>query len=131
MTDDQIQTLETYRGVGIEADQPRERIDFVVKPAIDAVVAEGDAHRLANIAADVSWPPEARLLAAAKIEAIFEMAAESRETRPKLDLTYVRACVAGLGSITWRSPWHYASLLDHPSPSGEPGAVPREKPLKD
>jgi hypothetical protein len=125
---DAIPIVETYRGVGIHDAQPRRRIEEVVKPAIDVVLALEDVHALARIAEDVSRPPEARLLAAAKVEAAFSLAAEARWTRPLIDLARVKACVAGLGSQNWRDPWFYTSLLDS-SPAGPELRVRRETPL--
>jgi hypothetical protein len=115
-----------HRGVKIHAGQSRERIERVVKPEIDAVLAMGDAAALAGFAADCANAPEARLLTAAKVEAAFALAAEGRENRPRgVDLERVAASVAGLASVGWRSPTHYASDLDVHTER----AVPREVPL--
>lgn len=115
---DRIPIVETYRGVGIHDQQPRDRIDGVVKPAIDRVLGIGDVKRLADYAADTGNPPEARLLASARVEAMWELAAESRESRPEIDLAVVKASVAGLQSTRWRSSQYYGSLLDR---SDQPG----------
>lgn len=53
-----------------------------------------------------------RLLASARVEAMWELAAESRELRPNIDLVVVRASVAGLQSVRWRSYQYYGGLLD-------------------
>ncbi|MGH7116225.1 MAG: hypothetical protein ACREE9_17250, partial [Stellaceae bacterium] len=130
MSDDAIPTVEIYRGVGIQDRQPAERIVRVVKPAIDHVhdkLADPDA--LLRYARDPSRPPEARLLAVARIEAIFELAIERRETRPAIDLDLARAAVAGLDSQAWRSPTHYCSDLDVITAPG-PQPVRREVPLE-
>ena len=49
--------LETYRGVGIHDFQPTERIDTVVKPAIDQVLALDGINELLAIAGDTYRPP--------------------------------------------------------------------------
>ena len=127
--EDRIPIVETYRGVGIHDQQPRERIDGVVKPAIDRVLGIGDVKRLADYAADTGNPPEARLLASARVEAMWELAAESRELRPDINLAVVRGSVAGLQSIRWRSPRYYGSLLDKPDGPGQRRQVKRETAL--
>jgi hypothetical protein len=123
--DDSIPVVEICRGIGIENCQPRERIELVVKPAIDRVHAMGDPDLLAAYAADADNPPEARLFAAAKLEVELEIAMAERRLRPVASLEQIRASVAGLGSRRWRSPWLYASLLD------PDGGVEREEPLSD
>ena len=110
--------IETHRGVGIHDFQTPERIESVVKPAIDAVHAMTGANALFQYARSPMHPPEARLLAAAKLEAMFELAAEHRETRPDIDVDLVRAVVAGLESLDWTDPQCFASLCDVP-PAGE------------
>ena len=115
-----IAIVKIYRGVGIHDCQPRERIEGMVKPAIDAVHKLTSAKRLASYCEDVTRPPEARLFAAAKVEAMFEVATDARTPRPDVDLERVQACVAGLSSRGWRSPQHYGSILDPPPPPGAP-----------
>lgn len=122
---DRIPIVETYRGVGIHDQQPRDRIDGVVKPAIDRVLGIGDVKRLADYAADTGNPPEARLLASARVEAMWELAAESREQRPDIDMAVVKASVAGLQSMRWRSSQYYGSLLDKRDGPGHRRQVPR------
>jgi hypothetical protein len=123
---DSIPIVETYRGIGIEDHQPSERIERIVRPAIDRIHATAGVHELFDYASDSGNPPEARLFAAAKIEATFAVAAEDRRVRPDVDLELVRAVVAGLNSECWRSRTHHASLLCN---SGH--AVEREEPLPD
>jgi hypothetical protein len=60
------------------------------------------------------------LLAAARAEALWELAAERREIRPDLDLRRLRASVAACDSAKWRSPTHFCSDLDN-----NDNAVPR------
>jgi hypothetical protein len=124
MNDGAIPIVEVYRGVGIEDQQSPERIE-TVKRAIDRVHATDDPEQLAAYADDAWNPPEARLLAAAKCEAVFEISTEERRLRPSIDMERLRASVAGLGSKKWRSAWHFASLLD------PHGGVEREEPLPD
>jgi len=121
---DSIPAVEIYRGIGIEDRQPLERIQLIVKPAIDRVHAMGDPDLLAAYAADADNPPEARLFAAAKVEVELEIAMAERRLRPVTSLEQIRASVAGLGSRRWRDPDRYCSLLEH-------GGVEREEPLPD
>jgi hypothetical protein len=119
--DDRIPIVETYRGVGIHNEQSRQRVASVVKPSVDRVHEEDNPDRLLEIARNVQEPPEARLFAAAKIEAAFELAADERRVRPNVDLTVLKATVAGLNSQGWRDPARFCSLFDGP------GAVERPK----
>ena len=121
-----VPIAEHYRGVPVHADQPRRRIERVVKREIDDVLDEiNDIDELLAYCRDASHCPEARLLACAKIEAHWSLAAEERRVRPDGDaLGVARACTAGLNSIIWRSPWAYCCLADNHV------AVKREKPLR-
>jgi hypothetical protein len=119
----QIPTVATHRGVGIHDHQTPARIR-VVKAAIDRVAWMSDILELADFAADPQQPPEARLFAASKVEVEYELAAEERRNRPLVDLDRVRATVAGLDSVEWRSPVVYGTDL-------EGGGVEREEPLPD
>jgi hypothetical protein len=121
---DEISTIETYRGVGIHDNQPQSRIEGVVKPEIDRVHAMRDAPALFAFACAPLNCPEARLLAAARCEAAWELAAENREVRPNVDLVKLRAFVAGLDSAGWRDPYAYTTLLDPRH------AVQRDEPLE-
>jgi hypothetical protein len=113
LSGDNIPVVETYRGVGIHDEQPRERIETVVKPEIDRVIDLGDVRRLFDFASDARNSPEARLLAGMKIEAIWQLKAEAREVRPAgITLENVHAVTAGLNSAGWRSRTHYGTLLD-------------------
>jgi hypothetical protein len=119
--DDAIPIVEVYRGVGIEDQQPPERIKFV-KSEIDRVHRMSGTDELADYAGDPRHPPEARMLAGARAEALWELAGEERRHRP-ISLELLRAATAGLGCRRWRDPDCFASLLD------EPGGVERERPL--
>ncbi len=126
--DDKIPTIGTYRGVGLHDQQSPERLD-VVRAAIDQVFDVVDIRELLKIAASPRWPPEARLLAAAMLEAMMQIAADERKVRPNIDLVRVRAAVAGVDSMRWRDRLHFASMLDHGPAPGEDSPVPREAPL--
>jgi hypothetical protein len=106
-----IESVELYRGVGIHDCQPRERIETVVKPALDDVFAMSGSDELLAYCGDYTKPPEGRLLAGAKLEAALSMATASREGR-RVDPDLVKARIAGLGSRRWRDPSAYGSLLD-------------------
>ncbi|KQS66492.1 hypothetical protein ASG32_30675 [Methylobacterium sp. Leaf361] len=124
MTEDRpLPVAGNHRGVSLFADQPAERIEGVVRPAIDHVFGMTSPGDLVEYAGDARHPPEARLLAAARVEAFWELAAENRAIRPLVDLDRLRASVAGLDSVTWVDPRRYGSLLD------PDGAVERAEPL--
>ena len=76
-----IPVVEIYRGVGIEDQQPPERIEFV-KREIDRVHRMSGVDELADYAGDPLNPPEARMLAGARAEALWELAGEERRPRP-------------------------------------------------
>jgi hypothetical protein len=122
---DEIQAVEVYRGVNIDDCQPADRIESVVKRAIDTVFVMTDLQELARYAGDITRPPEARLFAAAKCHAMFQIAAADRVVRPEIRLHKVTASVAGLNSRIWRSPTGFGSCLDVPPPPGQPGHQPR------
>jgi hypothetical protein len=124
LSDDRIPTSEVYRGVGLHCGQSPARLK-VVRAAIDRVIEMTDVDALVAYADNIANPPEARLLAAAHVEAIWQLCAEDRRNRPKVDLDYVRSLTAGLDSNEWRSPTHYCSLLDGNPVTG--GAAPRER----
>jgi hypothetical protein len=119
--------VETYRGVGIHDFQPTERIDTVVKREIDGVLAVDDINALIAIAGDTYRPPEARLLAHAKCEARFELAAERRVARPAIDLLKLRALTVGLDLVERAHPFLYGSILDRPPPPGSAPRPPRDE----
>ncbi|HUK07782.1 MAG TPA: hypothetical protein VLX09_07955 [Stellaceae bacterium] len=119
-----IPVAEIYRGCPVHNAQSPQRIAEVVRPAINFVHETTDLDVLTAYCADHTRPPEARLLAAARIEATYLLAVEERRERPDVDLLYVRACVACCDSVRWRSPTHYCSIVDTWGPS-EPGADPR------
>ena len=105
-------SIESYRGVKIHAFQPRKRIEKTVQPAIDLVYTMDDAQKLFDFAADNQNPPEARIFAAAKCESVWQIAAETRTTRPPIDIALLRAHIAGLDSRQWIDLVHYTTALD-------------------
>jgi hypothetical protein len=130
---DRIPVVEYYRGVGIHDHQPRDRIDGVVKPAIDHVLDNlADARELMSYLADRYSPPEARILAGNTILAMLDVSAETRWRRPPgVTREQVLAGLACLDSVKWRSPWHYGSLVDRGLPPGAPPLPERDVPLED
>jgi hypothetical protein len=121
--DDAIPVVEVYCGVGIEDQQPPERIELV-KREIDRVHRMSGIVELADYAGDASLPPEARMLAGARAEALWELAGEERRVRP-ISLELLRAATAGLGCQRWRDHDRCASLLDGS------GGIERDVPLDD
>jgi hypothetical protein len=129
-----IPLIAFHRGVGIHDQQPAERVERIVKPEIDLVLDKIEGVReLYDFARDVANCPEARLLAAAKIEGIWQLKAEAREARPPgVTLELVKAVVAGLAGQTWRDKYYYCTMLDVREVPGSPRrAVKREVPLPD
>src|SRR5262245_40949452 len=108
----QIRAIAVHRGIAIHDHQSPARIK-VVKAAIDRVARMSDILKLVDFAADAQQPPEARMFAAKKLEVEYEVAAEERRNRPIVDLDRLRATVAGLDSVVWRSPWWYGTVLEH------------------
>ncbi|CAN7313469.1 hypothetical protein LJR220_001664 [Bradyrhizobium sp. LjRoot220] len=126
MTDhDSVPIVGIHRGVGLHDCQSEERL-VVVRKAIDEVFDIADIRKLLDVAGDPCWPPESRIFAGAKLQAIHSIATDRRETRPGIDLEYVRALLAGVNSKQWRDPNHYCSLLDY----GRWGAPGTKKPAK-
>jgi hypothetical protein len=134
---DRIAAAETYKGVRVHDSQPRSRIEGVVKPEIDQILAISDPQHLFEISGNVSWSPEARLLCRARLLAGWELATEGRMPRPEgITIDRIKAATGGLDSITWRDPLNYCSDLDFPKYGGPldrraslPQPVRREVPL--
>jgi hypothetical protein len=131
--DGRIPLVEFHRGCGIHDQQPRHRIDGVVKPAIDHVLDDlTDAGALMSYAGNAYNPPEARILAGNKVLAMLDVSAETRWKRPAgVTRAQVHATIACLDSQRWRSPRHYGSLVDLALPPGSPPLPERETPLED
>jgi hypothetical protein len=100
---DRIPSLEVYKSCRIHDQQPRERIEAVVKPEIDRISAISDPQELFKISANVSWSPEARLLCRARLLAGWELATEGRMPRPEgISLDQIKMHTGGLDSVRWR-----------------------------
>jgi hypothetical protein len=127
---DRIPTIGEYKGVPLHDYQSEERLT-VVKREIDSVLGVDDITLLVELCASPEWSPESRLLAAAKLRARHQLAAEDRRSRPLFDLSYITACTGSLDSQYWRSTTHYGSLLEPGRAPNEPGPVPRAVPLDD
>jgi hypothetical protein len=107
-----IPLIASHLGVGVHNCQSPARIK-VVRAAIDRVARMSDILELADFAADPQQPPEARMFAASKLEVEHAVAAEERRNRPVVDMDRVRASVAGLDSVEWRSPVVYGTDLEN------------------
>jgi len=122
--DDQIPVVEIYRGCAIESGQSLERVKLV-RCEIDRVAGMDDADALVLYAINPMHSPESRQLAAARAEALWELASAERRLRPSISLELLRAGVAGLGCRRWQNPLYHCSLLD------PDGGIERERPLDD
>jgi hypothetical protein len=128
--DDSFPVAGAHRGAPLFAYQSPERL-ATVRAEIDEVLGTHDPHRLHEYARNISHSPESRLLAVARVDALFEVSANHREARPQVNLQNVRAAVAGLGSRRWAHPEFHSSLFDPhpPADSGQPMPGRRERPL--
>lgn len=120
-------TVGRYRGIELHEFQSRDRIEKVVCPEIDLVLATDDPKRLAAIAADVSKSPEARLAAGRRIACMASDAAGKHRSVPGVDVALVRAHTAGLDILHWADEDRYATILcgDPPTVHNGPRAAPR------
>lgn len=109
-----------YRGVKIDRFQSQERVDDVVRPAIDHVMRTTDIGDLFDYLATVRNPLEARRLAGARLLTQYEQAIEDRAPRPNIDQGKVRAWLAGLDSLEWISSGYYCSDLDAEHDGADP-----------
>jgi hypothetical protein len=110
--DDSIPVGSFHRGVGLHRGQCERRLS-VVRNDVDAAFDAKAVDALMAFLCDELRAPESRLLAGARLEAIFESAVDNREARPPVDLVLVRAIAAGLASKNWRDRGYYGSDLDH------------------
>lgn len=124
-----IPIVAEHKGVGLHDCQDETRL-ALVRREIDSVFDLHDITLLVEICADPTWSPESRLLAAAKLKARHQLAAEDRRSRPLFDMAYIDACVGSLDSQYWRSPTHFGSLLEPGRGPHEQGPVPRDMPLE-
>jgi hypothetical protein len=126
-TADTIPAIGEHRGVKLNHFQSPERL-AAVRADIDDAYALGSPSELARFALDNSRAPEARLLAAGKVDVLADATVRERRT---LDLPYsllkVRAAVAALDSLAWLDHAIYGSMLGH----HEQGAVYRKRKLTD
>ena len=123
--DDLIPVVETFRGIGLHDAQSPARLR-VVRTAIRRCLRISRPEKLMAYLSDARHPPEARLAALQRLEALVEKGRDERKP-PFIDIVNARACVAGLDSRKWRCPIRYTSLLD----ADYQHAVKREKPLDD
>jgi hypothetical protein len=128
MNTDEIPSNGEYRGVRLHVFQDESRLD-VVRRDIDDCFALDDAAALFTFAGDICRAPEARLLAAARVEALFAVAAERRISRPDVDLDKLGALVAGLSSLLWISSEFYGTVLTPGPAPGERRPLRRPTPL--
>lgn len=108
---EEIPAIEIYRGLQIHAFQSAERIEAVVKPAIDFIMGEAAFNVLFEYALDAKNPPEAREFARLKCHATRELRAFQHDQRPR-DLEQLDASTAGITGLSWLSPAVYGSLCD-------------------
>jgi hypothetical protein len=108
----QIPALEIYRGCRIHDLQPPERIERTVKPEIDKVLASDDLQALFEVTDDITWCPEARLLARSKLLAAMEASADNRMPRPPgITIEMIKCNTAGLDSCQCRDHEFYGTSL--------------------
>jgi hypothetical protein len=126
---DAMPTIGVYRDTDLHDFQSAERIDRVVKPEIDRVMETTNPAALLEMAGDCSLAPEARLTAATRYEAAYELAADDHgHTRAGFQLELVRARVAGLDTLMWTSLTCYGSDLDTPRAPGDDRPGPALRP---
>jgi hypothetical protein len=121
--DDVIPSIGAYRDVPLHDNQDEKRLECV-RRNIDFAMKLTDLEDLCAFCENGGNAPESRLLAFARIKAIWAMAVDRREARPDVDLKRLNAIVSPLESVEWRCDTHFGSLLDKC-----PGAVRRETPI--
>jgi hypothetical protein len=120
-------TAEIYRDVKIFAFQSQNRIENVVRPAIDEVYSTHSALELKRYVENRKNPPEARLFAYARICAIYELSAEQRIARPPIDLTSLKFFVIGLDNLASANPEYFSSIWDYAGNQAERREWPLDK----
>jgi hypothetical protein len=109
---DQIPGIEVYRGCRIHDLQSAQRIERVVKPELDKVLASDDLQALFEVTDDVTWCPEARLLARSKLLAAMEVSANDRMPRPPgITIEMIKCNTAGLDASRYRDHEYYCTSL--------------------
>jgi hypothetical protein len=123
---DAIPIVALHRQVPVHDMQDSERVEQVVKPAIDTVFAMTDIEALAAYCTDVTQPPEARMLAGAKVLSSQNAAAAERRALAGLELGPIHAAMSYLNSrrlrladfsrrldLVRRALHHVLSHIDH------------------
>jgi hypothetical protein len=119
--DRNMPNVATYKNIRIHAFQSRERIENVVCPEIDAVLAMTRPGDLFDFCKNQSRSPEARLLAYERLEKDATIAAAGRQAAP-VDL---RLCsVSHLDDILIAHPDKYADMFFDWGGPGEHAARP-------
>lgn len=109
MTEGLIPTVGAYRGVPLHDQQDEARLADVRRD-IDAVfLIARDRRRLLECVQNRRCAPEARLLAKALIVAEIDEYKAQRRAAPPVDLEWLEAVTAGLGTRRGRCPWSYDS----------------------
>jgi hypothetical protein len=126
---DEIPIIALHRGIGLHDQQEPPRLDLVRREIDQVFEIIDDPQELFEIAGNFLWAPESRLFASAKLKALHELNTEERVARSGIDLTMLRARVAGLNSLRWRNPVYFCSALDAAPAPGAPGPVRRERVL--
>ena len=123
-----IECSESYRSVGLHPGQSPERL-AQVRREIDQVFELEEVGALMSWIEDVSKSPEARVLAGAMVEAIFQLAVDERRERPAIDVERVQAITAPLSSTIWIDPNFHCAIFES---DGWDGRMPvrRERPIK-
>ena len=125
MDNDAIPTIGSHRGVWPRGSCNPARGSRLVRAEIDRVLGMSDPGELADYAGSPWHAPE---VAAARgrdgRDRVDGGRRDARTSASGISLEQLRACVAGLGSRTWRDPTRYCSLLDH-------DGIERDEPLID
>jgi hypothetical protein len=110
---DIIPAIEIYRGCRIHDRQPVSRIERVVKPELDRILESDDLQALFAVCQDITWCPEARLLARAKLLSAMEAAADNRMPRPPgISVEMIKANTAGLDVCRYRYHEYYCASIE-------------------
>lgn len=97
-----IPTAGTYRGVGIEVGQSVERVEHIVRPAIDVVHSMTDVRALSAFSIDCANAPEARKLAA---DRAIDLAGQPPDHA-------VECAAVTLGVLAAAHAWCHATIYD-------------------
>lgn len=115
-------SIATYRGVDVHDFQSQERIETIIVPEIDRVLAihadtDTATAALLRWIVDGSRSPESRLLAG---RLLLEPAAALAAQRQKvnLDRAFISAALAGLDTLESACPTNYGARFHPPAPPG-------------